>query len=193
MSKFLTPKVSRVAAGLAVLSAFSVAPVAAQAAETSLAGTLSAGSLSDPAPIITPFSATLSGLTQTVHTAVGAWSVTDATGSNAGYSLTVAATAPTVAGSASGAGTGGSITLTPTTASAASGNPTTTGPVATSAQVLGTTAATVDNAIAGTGQGEWDFAADSGETKSLAVVIPGNASAGSYQSTLTFTSAPPVA
>jgi hypothetical protein len=193
MSKHLIPRVSRVAAGLAALSAFAVIPMAAQAAETDVSGTLTGGALTNTAPAITPFAATLSGVTQTVPTAVGAWSVTDATGSNAGYSVTVAATAPTVNGSAPSAGTGASLTLTPTTATAASGNPATTGPVAQSAQTLSTTAATIDNSAAGTGQGQWDFAADSGVTENLAVVIPGNASAGTYSSTLTFTTAPPVA
>jgi hypothetical protein len=151
--------------------------------------------LSVTAPPITAFSATLTGSTQTVHTGVGAWSVTDATGSNAGYSVTATATQPTVDGSAAGAGTGGSITLTPATATAAAGNTGSTGPVATSAQRLGTTPATIESAPAGTGQGEWDFAADNGTTRpdSLAVVIPGDASAGAYRSTLTFTTAPPAA
>jgi hypothetical protein len=149
--------------------------------------------LSNTVPAITPFSVKLTGLTQTVDTGVGAWSVTDATGSNAGYSVTAAASAPTVNGSTSAAGTGGSITLTPATATAASGNTATTGPVAASPQTLTSTPATIENAPAGTGQGEWDFAADAGTagTGSLAIVIPGDASPGNYTSTLTFTTAPP--
>src|ERR1035441_2136037 len=103
---FSNLRVLRVAAGLAVLSAFAVLPIAAQAAESNLEGTLSGGALSNTAPTITPFAATLSGVTQTITTKVGAWEVTDATGSNAGYSVTVAATAPTVGGSAAGAGRG---------------------------------------------------------------------------------------
>ncbi len=193
MTKFVTPRVARIAAGLAVVSAFAVAPVVAQAANTDATGTLSAGALSNTAPAVAPFSTTLTGITQTVNTTLGAWNVTDATGGNAGYSVTVTATAPTVAGSAAGAGIGGSITLTPTTATAAAGNPAATGPTASAPQPLTTTAATIDNAAAGTGQGEWDFAADSGAVNSLAVVIPGDASAGQYISTLTFTTAPPVA
>ena len=150
-----------------------------------------AGLLSSTAPAIAPFEATLTGLTQTVRTAVGAWSVTDARGNNAGYSVTVAAGAPTVDGSTSAAGTGAEMTLTPVTPTPASGHPAGTGPVAMPPQVLSTTAATIASAVAGTGQGGWDFAADSGVAKSLAVVIPGDASAGAYQSTLTFTTAPP--
>ena len=142
------------------------------------------------APAITPFALTLNGSTQTVTTAVGAWDVTDATGSNAGYSVTVAASPPTVTGAAgASAGTGSSLTLTPTTATAATGNPALTGPVAAGAQLLGTTGTTIDTAAAGTGQGDWDFAADTGGAANLSIVIPGNASAGAYSSTLTFTAA----
>ena len=68
----------------------------------------------------------------------------------------------------------------------------TTGPVAAPPQTLTPTAATIENAPAGTGQGEWDFPADSGPAESLVIGIPGNASAGAYSSTLTFTTAPPV-
>ena len=153
----LTP--GRTAITPAVLCAFAGSPIAARAADTSLSGTLTGGSLSNTAPTITPFGTTLTGLTQTVHTAVGAWSVTDATGSNGGYSVTVAATAPTVDGQTAGTGTGGSITLTPATASAASLNPASAGPRAESRKAPSTTAATIENAPAGTGQGEWDFAA----------------------------------
>jgi WxL domain surface cell wall-binding len=194
MLKFANSRVARVGAGLLVASAVMAVPVAAQAAPTAATGTLTAGALSNTAPTITPFATDLTGTTQTVDTAVGAWNVTDATGSNAGYSVTVSATAPTVAGSAAGAGTGGSITITPTAATPAAGNPAATGPVANAAQALSPTAATIDNAVAGTGQGEWDFAADNGTTENnLAVVIPGDASAGAYSSTLTFTTAAPVA
>lgn len=191
LARTLTPR--RAAVTLAALCAFAVLPVAAQADSTDLSGTLTAGSLSNTAPSIAPFSTTLTGLTQTVDTAVGSWSVTDATGSNNGYSVTVSGTAPTVAGTTAGAGTGASITLTPAAAVAATGNPAATGPIAQAAQQLSTTPATIENAPAGTGQGEWDFPGDSGSAKSLAVVIPGDASAGDYSSTLTFTTAAPAA
>ena len=153
-----------------------------------------AGSLSNTAPAVAPFSAKLTGLTQTVDTALGAWSVTDATATNAGYSVTVSATAPTVNGNTAAAGTGATITLTPTTASAAPGNPASTGPIASSPQTLSAAPTTIENAPAGSGQGEWDFPADTGATGtgSLAIVIPGDAGSGAYSSTLTFTTAPPV-
>lgn len=190
MPKFRSSRIPRVAAGLAVLATIAAVPVAAQAADTDATGTLTGGGLSNTAPAITPFAATLTGVTQTVTTAVGAWSVTDARGNNGGYTVTVSATAPTVDGATAGAGTGSSLTLTPTTATAAAGNPATTGPVARPAQLLSTTAATIEAAAVGTGQGQWNFAADAGATKNLSVVIPGNASAGAYSSTLTYTSAP---
>ena len=185
----------RVSVGLGILSALALAP-AAQAATTSLAGTVQGGSLSNTAPTIANFNATLSGLTQTIDTAVGAWSVTDATGSNDGYSVTVAASAPTISNSTAAdptPGTGFALQLTPATAAAASGNPATAGPVAESTQTLGTTATTIENASAGTGQGEWDFPADSNGNDSLGVIVPGDASNGDYGITLTFTTAPPVA
>jgi hypothetical protein len=119
--------------------------------------------------------------------------VNDTRSGNPGYSITVAATAPTVDGSTSAAGTGAQLTLTPVTPIPASSNPAAIGPVATSPQALSTIATTIVNTVAGTGQGEWAFPADSGATESLAIVIPGDASAGAYRSTLTFTNAPPVA
>ena len=88
----LNSRVARIVAGLAVVSAFAVAPMA-QAADTNATGTLSAGSLTNTAPAITAFSTALTGVNQTVNTAVGAWNVNDARGSNVGYNITVAATA----------------------------------------------------------------------------------------------------
>jgi Ice-binding-like/WxL domain surface cell wall-binding len=142
-------------------------------------------------PPIAAFSAQLTGLDQTVYTGVGAWSVTDATDSNAGFSVTVAASPATVNGSTSAAGTGASLTLTPGTATAANYNPPGTAPVPSPPQLLSTTPATIENAVAGTGQGQWDFPADSDATPSLAIVIPGDSAKGAYESTLAFTTAPP--
>jgi hypothetical protein len=151
-------------------------------------------SMSNTAPPITAFSAKLTGRNQSVNTPVGAWSVIDARGSTPGYSVTVSASPPTVNGSTSAAGTGASLTLIPSTATAANFNPPSTAPFAEAApQILGTTATTIENAPAGTGHGEWDFPADAAPANSLAVLIPGNADAGAYSSTLTFTTAPPAA
>ena len=154
--------------------------------------TCAGGALSNTAPEMTPFAVTLTGLTQTVHTAVGAWSVTDPTGSDEGYSVTVGASAPTVDGSIAEAGTGGSLTLTPRSAIAGSANAATDGPVKTSAQILSPTAVTIQNAPPGTGQGRWEFPADSGSTQSMKIVLGGDAGAGAYSSMLTFTTAPTV-
>ncbi|MDP1848518.1 MAG: hypothetical protein Q8K79_12065 [Solirubrobacteraceae bacterium] len=181
----LNSRVARIVAGLAVASAFAAAPMAAQAADTDATGTLTGGSLTNTAPVIESFTATLTGVNQTVTTDVGAWSVNDARGDNLGYNITLAATAPTVDGSAPEAGTGGSLTMGATTATPAAGNPATTAPVSSS-QLLSTTAATIDAAAPGTAQGQWEFAPDA---DNLSVVIPGNASAGAYSSTLTYTAA----
>ncbi len=193
MSKSLLPRVSRAAVGMAVLGAFALVPFSAQAAATNATGTLSAGSLSDTAPVIAPFTATLTGDNQTVNTAVGGWSVTDATGNVHSYTVNVSAGAPTINGT-SVAGSLGStwLTLTPTQSVAAANNPAppSTAPVPATAQALGATAATIDSAAASTGAGEWDFPADSGAAANLAVVIPGNAAVGAYSDTLTFTTAP---
>lgn len=150
-----------------------------------------AGWLSNTAPAIMPFAATLAGLTQTAHAAVGAWSVVDARGSGAGYRVTVSATAPTVGGSEAAAGTGASLTLTPRAPAAAPGNAASPGPEPAGAQLLGTTAATIAAVAPGGGQGEWVFPADAGAEQSLEIVIPADAAAGTFGSTLTFTTAPP--
>jgi Ice-binding-like len=153
------------------------------------------GTLSNTAPPITPFTLKLSGLNSTVHADVGAWNVTDDTATNAGYAITVAASPPTVNGSAAAAGTGGSLLLTPPTATAAPGNPAGTGPSASPTQTLGIAPTTIENAAPGTGQGQWNFAPDPGAPTpgSLAILIPGDASAGAYSTTLTFTTAPAAA
>ena len=150
-----------------------------------------AGSLSNTAPAITPFAATLTGVTQTVHAPVGAWSVVDTRGSGAGYLVTVSATAPTVGGSVAGAGTGAGLTLTPRAAVAAPDNAASPGPGPAGPQLLSATAATIAGVAAGGGQGEWVFHADAGDEKSLGIVIPADAAAGTFGSTLTFTTAPP--
>jgi hypothetical protein len=172
--------------------------MAAQAADTDATGTLSAGELTNTAPAITSFSATLTGLAQTKHTAVGTWGVTDATGSDAGYRVTVSATAPTVDAEVIA---GSTLKLYTTTAQAVGGN-LNTPPVAAVAQQLDvipdgitglTDASTIQAADAATGQGPWSFPADIDTASGLEVVIPGTARPGAYSSTLTYTTAAPVA
>jgi hypothetical protein len=191
MSKFVIPCRSRIVAGLFVASAFAVAPVAAQADTTNVTGTLTGGSLSVTAPVIAPFSAALTGVTQTVPTAVGAWNLSDATGNGAAYNVSVSAGAPSIGGTSIAASLGSTwLALTPTTATADAGNPApaTTHPVAIVGPLaIGATAVTIQNAAANTGAGQWDFAADSGVTQNLEVTIPGNAVTGDYSDTLTYT------
>ena len=182
----LNSRVARIVAGLAVVSAVAIAPIAAQAATTDATGTLTGGSLSNNAPAITAFGMTLSGINQTVTTAVGATTLVDARGTSAGYTVTVAASAPTVGGIAAAAGTGGSIKLTPGAATATAGNAATTTPVVAAQQTLSTTASTIYSSTAlAPAEGSWDLASGN----NLEIVIPGNAKAGAYSSTLTYTTA----
>ena len=95
-------------------------------------GELTGGGLTNTAPGITAFNTALTG--------------------NAGYNITLAASAPTVAGTEAGAGTGGSLTMEATTATAAAGNSATIAPVS-STQVLNTTGVTIDAAAVGAGNG----------------------------------------
>jgi hypothetical protein len=191
MRKFSTPRLARVGAGLAVACAFAVAPMVAQADTTTATGTLGAGALSEVAPAITPFTAGLTGVNQSVNTAVGAWTLTDAVGDGAAYNVSVSAGAPTIGGTSIAGSLGSTwLALTPTTAARDANNPApaTTHPVAVAGPVaLGATAATIENAAVNTGAGQWDFAADTGGVQSLAVTIPGNAQAGAYSDTLTYT------
>jgi hypothetical protein len=191
MNSLIRPRGSRIVAGLAVASAFAAVPVAAQADTTAATGTLSAGGLSVVAPPITPFTAVLSGVNQTVNTPVGAWSLTDAIGDGAAYNVSVSAGAPAINGTSIAGSVGGTwLALTPTTAAADASNPApaSTHPVAVAGSLaVGATAVTIENAAANTGAGKWDFAADTGVIKNLAVTIPGNAAPGAYSDTLTYT------
>jgi hypothetical protein len=149
-----------------------------------------AGTLSTTAPEIAPFTAVLTGVTQTVRITLGAWTVTDARSTPAGYTVTASATAPTVGGSVADAGTGAQLALTPAAPAPAAGN-VATGPVVTGEKTLGPTATTIAGAAPGAGGGGWVFPADLGAaTGSLRATIPGDAGAGAFHSTLTFTVAP---
>jgi len=201
----LNSRVARIVAGLAVVSAFAVAPMAAQAAPTDTTdanGTLTGGVLSVTAPDIDAFGVTLTGIVQTVNTEVDPWNLTDPTGSDDGYNVTVSAIAPTVDADGVGAGAaaviaGSTLKLYTTDAQASGGN-TNTAPVAQADAQLdvlaagGYTASTIQSAAVNTGQGPWDFARDAGAGSGLEVVIPGTATPGAYASTLTYTIAVPV-
>jgi hypothetical protein len=187
---FLSSKLVRIAAGVVVVSAIAAAPASAQ--DTTAEGAISAGTLVFSPPAITDFAVTLSGLTQTVATPVAAYTVADATGSNDGYNVTVEASDPTVGAVEADAGTGASLTLAPGTASANAGNPRSNAdaPVVVAGPLLlSETPQSVMNADAATGQGVWDV---TGSATGLSVVIPGDASAGAFLSTLTYTTGAPV-
>jgi hypothetical protein len=193
MSKFLVPRgtSARILTGLVVAAAIAAAPMVAQADTTNATGTLSAGGLSVVAPSIAPFTAVLTGVNQTVNAAVGAWNLTDAVGDGAAYNVSVTAGAPSIGGTSIAGSLGATwLALTPTTATADGSNPAppSTHPVAIVGPLaVGATAVTIENAAVNTGAGKWDFAADSGGTKNLAVTIPGNAAPGAYSDTLTYT------
>jgi hypothetical protein len=165
--------------------------VVAEADTTTATGTLSAGGLSVTAPSITPFTATLTGVNQTVSTAVGAWSLTDAIGDGAAYNVSVSAGAPSVGGTSIAGSLGSTwLALTPTTSVRDVNNPApaSTHPVAIAGSLaVGATAVTIENAAVNTGAGKWDFAADAGGVQNLSVTIPGNAVPGAYSDTLTYT------
>jgi hypothetical protein len=176
---------------LGVVCAFAAAPLAARADTTTVTGTLSAGGLSVAAPPITPFTATLTGVNQTVSTAVGAWNLTDAIGDGAAYNVSVSAGAPSVGGTSIAGSLGSTwLALTPTTSVRDVNNPApaSTHPVAIAgALAVGATAVTIENAAVNTGAGKWDFAPDTGGLQSLSITIPGNALPGAYSDTLTYT------
>jgi hypothetical protein len=191
MTTFSTPRSLRIIAGMVVASAFAAAPIAAQADTTAATGTLTAGGLSVVAPPITAFTASLTGVNQTVNTAVGAWSLTDAIGDGAAYNVSVTAGAPSIGGTSIAGSLGSTwLALTPTTSARDVNNPApaTTHPVAIAGSLaIGATAVTIENAAVNTGAGRWDFTADTGGVQNLAVTIPGNAVPGAYSDTLTYT------
>jgi hypothetical protein len=191
MRDFSYPRGSRIIAGLFVAGAFAAVPMVAQADSTTALGTLSAGGLSVSAPAITPFTAGLTGVNQVVHTAVGAWNLTDAVGDGAAYNVSVTAGAPSIGGTSVAGSLGATwLALTPTTADADANNPApaSTHPVAIAGSLaVGATAVTIENAAVNTGAGKWDFAADGTGVTDLAVTIPGDATPGAYSDTLTYT------
>jgi hypothetical protein len=191
MTKCSIPRGLRIIAGMAVASAFAAAPIAAQADSTVATGTLTAGGLSVVAPAIAAFSATLTGVNQTVNTAVGTWNLTDAIGDGAAYNVSVSAGAPAINGTSIAGSLGSTwLALTPTTSARDLSNPApnSTHPVAIAGSLaVGATAVTIENAAVNTGAGKWVFVGDTGGVQNLAVTIPGNAVPGSYTDTLTYT------
>jgi hypothetical protein len=212
MHAFSSPRLTRAAIGLAAVSAFAVAPMAAQAAITSgttAQATLNGGAMTISAPVITALSATLSGLTVSPTTPVQSWNVTDATGSDLGWNVTVSATDPvTVDIPAHGTApvipdnpshpmspnAGHPLSLTAGPATPTSSGNLATAPVSDTIQpLIPTTGATIaQTALAAQGEGSWDFAGTTPIPQVLTTVVPADATAGVYTSSLTFTVAPGV-
>jgi hypothetical protein len=186
MSKFLTPRVSRVAAGVAVLCAFAVAPVAAQAAtDDATVVVTGAGAVElSVAPTFGNFpGATLNGSNQDVTTTVTDWQVTDATGAAPGWSVNVSADVPHNGGSTI-LMTGAALALTAPTA-VTEGTNASDAPVVTGApNIIGGGGVNAANAVAGTGAGIWNLVQGVGN---LTLTIPADAQAASYTTTITTT------
>jgi len=184
MSTFTFRRAGRLAAGIALTSALVAAP-SALAAPGDVDGEIDPGALTTVTPTIAPFTDTLTGVAHDKATDIGAWSVTDARGSEVGYTVTVSATAPTINGVAADAGTGATVSLetpaAPTSAEGLVAGPEVSG---SGMRLLDADAETIATAQIENGMGQWDFAADTGN---LVLRIPGDAKPGTYLSTLTFT------
>jgi hypothetical protein len=163
-------------------------PASALAAGNTTSINLTGGTLSfSTTPSASDFATTaLTGAQQTINTNLASWGVDDATGSGAGWHVTMEAS--------QFSGTGG-ITL-PT------GSLALTTPVVTPAGInlavpplaQGATftldngsAVTVVDALAGTGQGAWTMTQSNLAGGDLALTVPADAAAGTYTSDLTFT------
>lgn len=180
-------------AGAAAAALALPAGAAAQATDTTSV-TLTAGTLtfSDVFDADNFANTPLTGLAQPVNTGTGTWAVNDARGSLLGWNVKIRATrfsdgavTPTKlpAGSLTYAGVGTSDI------SAGAGQLLTTGPAAVTVAAAidsdsGTNDQAMANAILGNGGGTWNFAA---KASGLTLVIPADAKAGTYTSTITTT------
>ena len=167
------------------------APASAVAATDTTSVTLGPGTLSfSAAPTADDFpGVTLTGATQTITTNFNDWRVNDARGNGAGWNVTI---------DASQFSDGGSNTL-PTSSL------TLKPPVVTKVDLLNValpplpqgvppwtidsgTPVKIESALAGTGQGEWNFDQQNlAASKDLSLTVPADAAAGTYTSTITST------
>jgi hypothetical protein len=154
------------------------------AATSTVTGTISAGSLSIATSATPTFSVTLNGSDQT-PSYTGATTVTDATGSGAGWNLTVTSTQFTTGGGTPRTLSTTASTVTGVTSSCVGGstctNPTNalTYPIAVPAAATPPAAAKYFNAAAATGAGQFT------NTPTIAIAVPANTLTGTYTSTLT--------
>jgi hypothetical protein len=175
--------IKRIIVGL-VAAASLIPAQSAFAATATVTGTVSAGTLSITTAATPSFSVTLDGTDQTASYSVPT-TVTDATGSGAGWNLTITSTQFTTGGGSPKTLATNASSLTGVTSSCAGGstctNPTNsvTYPVAVPAGSSPPTAVKYFNAAVNTGAGQFT------NTPSVSVSVPANSYAGSYSSTLT--------
>jgi len=172
------------AAGVVAVALLSLAaPSAAFANSTTGTATLTPGSLSVLTPVAVSFSGTLSGTNQTVS-ANQSINVIDGTGSASGWNLSLTSTTFSSgsthlgisAASDQGASGGCDADVTCTLAN----NAATSYPVAIPAGATAPTAVRILSAAIGSGSGAQTW------THFMALAVPGNAAAGTYSSTWTY-------
>ena len=166
----------------ALLGFAALHPVTAEAATATATGTVTAGTLSLTTAATPAFSVTLDGTDKTPTYTVPS-TAEDATGSGAGWNLTITSTPFSTGGgtprtlSTSASTITGVTNVCATTCTAASNA--TAYPVSVPAAATPPTAVKYYNAAADTGMGRFT------NTPTVAVSVPANAYAGTYTSTLT--------
>lgn len=194
------------AGAVAMLASPAGATTCAAGTSCSMTGTvtLSSGALTLTTPTSLSWSAALTGADQSVvdtNSADQLYTVDDASGSGAGWSVTVAATTFTNGsatfpdtGSFATNGSTSSVTATTPPSATCTGSctlPTNaiTYPVAITTAATAPTPVTIYNAASGTGLGTVVIGNDGGSTAPVGwwVNIPGSASSGAYTSTITMT------
>lgn len=174
----------RLLLGVATVAASALLSAPALAATSTVSGTLSAGTLSLTTSATPSFALTLDGTDQTASYTLPT-TVTDATGSGAGWNLTVTSTQFSTGGASPLTLPTSASSLTSITNACAPGSTCTTPtnsvtyPVSIPAGSTAPTAVKYFNAAANTGRGKFT------NTPTVAVTVPANASAGSYTTTLT--------
>ncbi len=177
---------------IAVVAAMIPSTALAQATDTTSV-TLTGGTLSvSAAPLADNFPATaLTGATQTLTTNFNDWRINDATGSGAGWNVTMSASQFSDGATTPKTLPTSSLKLKAPLVTAVDTLNLATAPVAQGAApwTIDTgTAVKVFSAAANTGQGEWNMNHVNLSTdKDLVLTVPANASAATYTSTITTT------
>ncbi|MEA2177428.1 MAG: hypothetical protein QOG77_725 [Solirubrobacteraceae bacterium] len=184
----LTLSKPRVAAFLAATAATLAVAPAAHAADAVVTGTVVESTLDITPPPPVSFTANITGLDTTAKASVGSWLVNDKRGTGAGYTVNIAASAPTIAGAAPASPEKYTVELvkpdTPTQAGHADAEgPTLDAAPRRSLLATGWQVASVvkDSSL---GMGEWTFAQGADD---LELGIAANAKKGAYSTTLAFT------